>query len=171
MSEKTKLITISLDSVEGDVMKVVSAIAKRQTDKAERTLFSNVTLSTAEKAILNQYIKAAASVFAGEVAPIVKTYIDASLPLSVTFNVTRLNDGHKSAFESNFRSFVNAYVTNMILMLSNTEQAKSFAEDMATHLNAAIKLVYDKDPPSTSVKSLKDMTGSIEIDPQITTTK
>ena len=122
--EETKLITISLASVEGDVMKQVSAIAKRQNDKAGNSLFGSTTLSNAEKTILNRYIVAAAHSFAGEVAPIVKTYIDDSLPVSVTFNVTRLNDGHKKAFESCFRGYVNAYTTYMILTLSSTEQAK-----------------------------------------------
>ena len=52
--EETKLITISLESVEGDVMKQVSAIAKRQNDKAGNTLFANTTLSSAEKAVMKQ---------------------------------------------------------------------------------------------------------------------
>ena len=169
--EETKLITISLASVEGDVMKQVSAIAKRQNDKAGNTLYANTTLSSAEKAVMKQYIVAAAHSFAGEVAPIVKTYIDDSLPVSVTFNVTRLNDGHRKAFESCFMGYVNAYTIYMILVLSGAEQAKVYADDMSMHMNAAIKLAFDKTPPSHSSKTLKDMTGSIEDEPQLETIK
>lgn len=169
--EETKLITISLSSVEGDVMKQVSAIAKRQNDKAGNSLFGSTTLSNAEKTVLNRYIVAAAHSFAGEVAPIVKTYIDDSLPVSVTFNVTRLNDGHKKAFESCFRGYVNAYTTYMILTLSSTEQAKVYSDEMSMHMKAAIKLVFDKTPPSHTPKTLKDMTGSVEHEPQLETIK
>ena len=45
MAEETKLITISMESIESDVMKQVSAIAKRQKDKAGDSLFGNTTLS------------------------------------------------------------------------------------------------------------------------------
>ena len=44
MAEETKLITISMESIESDVMKQVSAIAKRQKDKAGDSLFGNTTL-------------------------------------------------------------------------------------------------------------------------------
>lgn len=91
--------------------------------------------------------------------------MDSTLPASVTFNVTRLNEGHKDAFESCFMGYVRAYTTYMVLTLSSTEQAKVHSEEMNMHMKAAIQLVFDKMPPPTSVKTLKDMTGSIENEP------
>lgn len=171
MTEETKLITISMESIESDAMKQVSVIAKRQKDKAGDSLFGNTTLSAVEKVVIRQYIESAVRSFAGELAPVVKTYIDSSLPASVTFNVIRLNDGHKNAFESCFRGYVRAYTTYMVLTLSGTEQAKVYSDEANMLLKDAIKLVFDKDAPSASAKTLKDMTGSIESDPQLETIK
>ena len=124
MAEETKMITISMESIESDVMKQVSVIAKRQKDKAGDSLFGNTTLSAVEKVVIRQYIESAVRSFAGELAPVVKTYIDSSLPASVTFNVIRLNEGHKNAFESCFRGYVRAYTTkrkspNAVAVLSD----------------------------------------------------
>ena len=171
MAEETKLITISMESIESDVMKQVSVIAKRQKDKAGDSLIGNTTLSAVEKVVIRQYIESAVRSFAGELAPVVKTYIESSIPASVTFNVVRLNEGHKNAFESCFMGYVRAYTSYMVLTLSSTEQAKVYSEEMNMHLKAAIQLVFDKTPPATSVKTLKDMTGSIENEPQLETIK
>lgn len=171
MAEETKLITISMDSIESDVTKQVSVIAKRQKDKNGDSLFGSTTLSAVEKTVIRQYIESAIRSFAGELAPVVRTYIDSSLPASVTFNVTRLNEGHKNAFESCFMGYVRAYTTYMVLTLSSTEQAKVYSDEANTLLKSAIKLVFDKTPPATSVKTLKDMTGSIEDEPYLETIK
>ena len=149
MAEETKLITISMESIESDVMKQVSVIAKRQKDKAGDSLFGNTTLSAVEKVVIRQYIESA----------------------SVTFNVIRLNEGHKNAFESCFMGYVRAYATYMVLTLSSTEQAKVYSDEANMLLKDAIKLVFDKEAPSAGAKTLKDMTGSIESDPQLETIK
>ena len=171
MAEETKLVTISMESIEGDVTKQVSVIAKRLKDKDGVSLFGSTTLSSVEKMVIRQYIESAVRSFAGEMAPVVKTYLDSSLPASVTFNVTRLNEGHKNAFESCFMGYVRSYTAYMVLTLSSTDQAKVYSEEMNMHLKAAIQLVFDKMPPPTSVKTLKDMTGSIENEPQLETIK
>lgn len=171
MAEETKLITISMESIESDVMKQVSVIAKRQKDKNGDSLFGSTTLSTVEKTVIRLYIESAIRSFAGELAPVVKTYIDSSLPASVTFNVIRLNEGHKNAFESCFWGYVRAYTTYMVLTLSSTEQAKVYSDEADALLKSAIKLVFDKEAPSAGAKTLKDMTGSMESDQQLETIK
>ena len=160
-----------MESIEGDVTKQVSVIAKRLKDKDGVSLFVSTTLSSVEKMVIRQYIESAVRSFSGEMAPVVKTYLDSSLPASVTFNVTRLNEGHKNAFESCFIGYVRAYTSYMVLTLSSTEQAKVYSEEMNMHLKAAIQIAFDKMPHPTSVKTLKDMTGSIENERQLKTIK
>ena len=80
MAEETKLVTISMDSIEGDVTKQVSVIAKRLKDNDGVSLFGRTTLSSVEKIVIRQYIESAVRSFAGEMAPVVKTYLDSSLP-------------------------------------------------------------------------------------------
>ena len=57
-----------------------------------------------------------------------------------------------------------AYVANAVLGMNYPELAKKYESDMTKHLNAAIKLVYHKTPPTSSDTSLTDMTGEIIID-------
>ena len=59
----------------------------------------------------------------------------------------------------------------MVLTLSGTEQSKVYSDEANMLLKDAIKLVFDKEAPSASAKTLKDMTGYIESDPQLETIK
>lgn len=163
MAENTNgQLTVSLSEIENDIVKHLSIIGKRNTDRQGNTMFTNVTLSAAERAVVDQYITEAVNVFAGEVAPVVKTY-DTAEPPSVTFDVSRVNAGHRGAFEKTFIGFTRSYVLHGVLEMSNTEQAKGYGEAMTRQLAAAVKTVFDKTAPSkTSGKTLADMEGEIE---------
>lgn len=161
MAEETKFIEISVADIGTDIKKHLSIIGKRQIDKLGNTLFGGMTLSSIEMNILPQEIRAALGVFASKVAPIVKTYVDKSLPAMVTFDAGRINTGKRESFESCFRSFVNAYTLNAIIGMNYPDMAKKYADEANLYLESATKLVFSKDRPATSEKSVKDMTGVV----------
>lgn len=156
--------TIDVNSIKKEVKSNLSVIGKRLTSKDGSTLFANTTLSSIEESLLSSYIKKGIDLFLGEVSPIVTGYTNGN-SVVVTFHTTRVSDGRKLAFKENFSAFVSEYTQQKALELSLTEEARRNAvEDLQKHLASAVKLVFQKDAPSVSPKSISDMTGSVSLD-------
>lgn len=171
MSEVVQSVTVEYSDIKGKVRKRLSIIGKRLSDKQGNILFAGVTLSSAEEDIMKQYMKEATEIFVGNLAPLVNNYVDDTDDVQFIFNKTRVDTAKADAFCRNFKSYVVASVAYDVLSTTSPEMARKYADDMTDHMNAAIKLVFDKMPPSHSPKTLNDMTGSIEDEPQLETIK
>lgn len=155
--------TIDVNSIKTEVKQNLSVLGKRMTNKDGSTLFANTTLSSVEEGLLSSYIKKGIDLFLGEASPLVTGYTNGN-SVVVTFHTTRVNDGRMLAFKENFSAFVSEYAQQKALELSLTEEAsKNAIEDLQRHLSSAVKLVFQKDAPSVSAKSITDMTGSVTI--------
>lgn len=157
-------ITVDWCNVRKCVSRHFSIIGKRMKEKDGSTLFANITLSSEEKGIMNQYINAAAETFSAELAPFI-TYYNSGDFLVFTIKNTRWADSEDSVtvpFEGNFMGYTVAYVANAVLGMTYPELAKKYGEDMVNHLNAAIKLVYIKKLPNEG-SSAYSMKGTLEM--------
>lgn len=158
-------ITLDWSRVRNDVSKHFSIIGKRLKDKGGATMFANVTLSSEENGIMQQYINAAAETFAAELAPLI-TYYNSGDFLVFKIKNSRWADSEDSVsvpFEGNFMGYTVAYVANAILGMSYPDLSKKYGDDMVSHLNAAMKLVYIKEEPEKSGSTIADMTGEVEL--------
>ncbi len=147
MNELT--ITVDWCSVRASVSKHLAIMGKRLKDKDGSTLFANITLSSEEKGIMNQYISAAAETFASELAPFITYYNNGDF-LMFTVKNSRWADGVDGVsvpFEGNFMGYTIAYVANAVLGMTHPDLAKKYADEMENHLNAAVKLFYVKKLP------------------------
>lgn len=159
MAETLK-IELDYDALKNEVKKHLSAIGKRQTDKQGNTLFAGVTLSSAEEALMEHYIKAGAGMFAGEIPEKTSTYlIDGKIELTVYSS--RVNEGCKDAFEENFKGYIIAYTLFSTIGMNYAELAKKYSDDMTRHIVAAVMLISTKDAPGTSAKSIDDVRGKM----------
>lgn len=169
MNELT--ITVDWCSVRANVSKHFSIMGKRLKDKDGSTLFANVTLSSEEKNIMNQYISAAAETFASELAPFITYYNNGDF-LMFTVKNTRwaeTTDSVSVPFEGNFMGYTIAYVANAVLGMTHPDLAKKYGDDMTNHLNAAVKLFYVKKLPNEgsspfSMKATLEMLDSDKTD-------
>lgn len=160
--ESSNIIKVNLEEIATDIGKHLSIIGKRKTDRQGSTMFTNVKLSETEQEIIAHYADEASNVFAGEVAPIVKTFSGGN-PQIIEFNVTRINEGHRDAFKTCFVCFARAYVIRSILEMSDTDQAKAYETAMKMQMDAAVRIVFDKEAPisTSSQKTLADMKGEV----------
>lgn len=158
-------VKITLAHIRKDVKKHLSFMGKRQKNN-EGTAFANITLSSAEEDLVNMYIKAAIEVFVGEMERLITYYSYEDFLVFEIKNTRWANDKTSITvpFEGNFMGYVVAYVGNAVLGMNYPELAKKYAEDMTNHLNAAIKLVYYKQEPNKSRKTLADMKGEVVLD-------
>lgn len=158
-------VTIDLAHIRKDVKKHLSVMGKRQKNN-EGTAFTSITLSSAEEELMNMYIKAAVEVFVGEMEKLITYYNYEDFLVFEIRNTRWANDKTSITvpFEGNFIGYVVAYVGNAVLGMNYPELAKKYAEDMGNHLKAAIKLVYYKQEPKKSRKTLADMKGEVVLD-------
>lgn len=160
----TNTINIDFDSLKAEAKRVLSLYGKRRKDNQGNTLFAGITTSSNEASTLDDFVWKGLEIFLGELSPMVAGH-DYTNGKSVTFTSNRINATKEKNFELNLRGFVVSYVLMKALNISGLVNEEKEAEaDMQRHLTAAIKLIYDKTPPSASTKSLNDMTGSIELD-------
>lgn len=157
-------ITIDWKNAQNAVKKHLSIIGKRLKSNDGSSQFAGVTLSSEEESVMKHYINAAAETFVGELSPLVSLY-DSGEFLTFTVENTRWNgDGLTAPFEGNFMGYMVAYVANGILGMNYPELAKKYAEDMTNHLQAAIKLIFIKNPPKKSDKTIVDMIGEVTLE-------
>lgn len=148
------------NDIESSVLQAVSIIGKRLSDKNGNSLFGNTTLSSAEQSILEEYIKNAANILAGELAPLATVYTDND---NIHIEAERFDVHNTNSFGDAVSSFVVTYVIYMVLSLTNAEQAKMYEASMNRHLSETIKVVFETYPPKTASKTLADMKGSVDL--------
>lgn len=155
-------ITIDWSNVKDAVRKHFSIIGKRLRDKEGNLLFSGVTLSSTEEDILKQYTNAAAEIFVSEMCQLV-TYYDSGDFIIFTVKNTRWAEPVAIFFEGNFMGYVVSYIANAVIGMNYPDLAKKYETDMQKHLAAALKCVYNKEPPSSSNRVIPDMVGEVEL--------
>ena len=161
MAVTEQTITIGYADIKSKVKKHFSIIGKRLSDKQGNILFTGVTLSSTEEDILKQYVKDAAETFVSSFSPLIAGYTDNTDDVTFTYQRNRVSEGKASAFCSLFKSYVVDYVAYSVLSMTYADSARKYADDMTNHVNSALKLIFQKDAPTSGSKTMEDMTGEV----------
>lgn len=164
MAVTEQTITIGYADIKSKVKKHFSIIGKRLSDKQGNILFTGVTLSSTEEDILKQYVKNAAETFVSSFSPLIDSYTDNTDDVVFTYQRNRVSEGKANAFCSLFKSYVVDYVAYSVLSMTYADFSRKYAEDMANHVNSALKLIFQKDAPASGSKTMEDMTGEVILD-------
>lgn len=161
MAVTEQTITIGYADIKSKVKKHFSIIGKRLSDKQGNILFTGVTLSSTEEDILKQYVKNAAETFVSSFSPLIAGYTDNTDGVVFTYQRNRVSDGKANAFCSLFKSYVVDYVAYSVLSMTYADSARKYADDMTNHVVSALKLIFQKDAPTSGSKTMEDMTGEV----------
>lgn len=161
MAVTEQTITIGYADIKSKVKKHFSIIGKRLSDKQGNILFTGVTLSSTEEDILKQYVKNAAETFVSSFSPLIDSYTDNTDDVVFTYQRNRVSEGKANAFCSLFKSYVVDYVAYSVLSMTYADSARKYADDMTNHVNSALKLIFQKDAPTSGSKTMEDMTGEV----------
>ena len=134
---------------------------KRLSDKQGNIIFTGVTLSSTEEDILKQYVKDAAETFVSSFSPLIASYTDNTDDVVFIYQRNRVSDGKANAFCSLFKSYVVDYVAYSVLSMTYADSARKYADDMTNHVVSALKLIFQKDAPTSGSKTMEDMTGEV----------
>lgn len=161
MAVTEQTITIGYADIKSKVKKHFSIIGKRLSDKQGNILFTGVTLSSTEEDILKQYVKDAAKTFVSSFSPLIAGYTDNTDDVVFTYQRNRVSESKANAFCSLFKSYVVDYVAYSVLSMTYADSARKYADDMVNHVNSALKLIFQKDAPTSGSKTMEDMTGEV----------
>lgn len=161
MAVTEQTITIGYADIKSKVKKHFSIIGKRFSDKQGNILFTGVTLSSTEEDILKQFVKDAAETFVGNFSPLIAGYTDNTDDVTFTYQRNRVSEGKANAFCSLFKSYVVDYVAYSVLSMTYADSARKYADDMTNHVVSALKLIFQKDAPTSGSKTMEDMTGEV----------
>lgn len=161
MAATEQTITIGYADIKSKVKKHFSIIGKRLSDKQGNILFTGVTLSSTEEDILKQYVKDAAETFVSSFSPLIAGYTDNTDDVTFTYQRNRVSEGKANAFCSLFKSYVVDYVAYSVLSMTYADSARKYADDMTNHVVSALKLIFQKDAPTSGSKTMEDMTGEV----------
>ncbi len=161
MAVTEQTITIGYADIKSKVKKHFSIIGKRLSDKQGNILFTGVTLSSTEEDILKQYVKDAAETFVSSFSPLIAGYTDNTDDVVFTYQRNRVSESKANTFCSLFKSYVVDYVAYSVLSMTYADSARKYADDMMNHVNSALKLIFQKDAPTSGSKTMEDMTGEV----------
>ena len=161
MAVTEQTITIGYADIKSKVKKHFSIIGKRLSDKQVNILFTGVTLSSTEEDILKQYVKDAAETFVSSFSPLIAGYTDNTDDVTFTYQRNRVSEGKANAFCSLFKSYAVDYVAYSVLSMTYADSARKYADDMTNHVVSALKLIFQKDAPTSGSKTMEDMTGEV----------
>lgn len=162
---KSITINLTVATLVEAAKKNLSSYGKRRKDAKGNTLFANITTSTAEDDQLEAFVLEGIDLLLGEMSSVLIGVQD-STSVCITFNSERISEQKSAIFTQVFCSFIADYVLSRALAYSGLMQDVQDVEtDMKRHLDAAIKLIYMMDAPtSSSSYSWEDVTGSVELD-------
>lgn len=150
----TVSINVTFANLYPDIQRHLSLIGKRLHNKNGENMFSAVTLSSAEKDIMAQYMQQGAENVVAAIQQFVSNYIETTT--GVTFHVTntRWNDiqapNFYPAFIKAFNSYLINYTLSEYLSMNFPELAKKYIQAALNFLTALIHLVFFKAPPAPS---------------------
>lgn len=143
-------MTITVSSIISDIKRHLSIIGKRLYDKEGKNMFSNITTSTAEEPIFEQYISAA-----------VKEVDSALLPIIVSHEITATNivyelentrgkygDDFESHCEGYIKSFIVLYVVGRFLAMTHPDMAEKYTTDSNNAIMSLVQYAFYKEPPT-----------------------
>ena len=141
----TTTITFNYSELAAKVDRQLSIVGKRSTDENGKLIFTDITLGTNEKELINDYIRQAVLDIAAETAAFIT---DSETNITLTFP-----DNHNDQLDPFIQKSCDAYCVSFALWswftITAPRIADRYLEDCKRQLAAIIRLIHDKMAPAT----------------------
>lgn len=155
-------MTITFSTLKSAIKRHLSVIGKRLYTKEGRNMFSDITVSTAEDPIFEQYISAAAQNVESLLRELVTSFSVASSQVSLTLANTR----ESSDFDARCQELVTTYLTlftvGEYLAMVHPELAEKYRQDSVQSIQSLLAYAFYKKPPTSPSYSYVNVTGTTE---------
>ena len=155
-------MNITIQSLKDSIKRHLSVIGKRLYDKNGNNMFSNITVSTAEDPILEQYAKDAAQTVEAMCRQLVTEFTLTDSSISITFQNTRQLDDFDTRAAELVKTYIITEATGEYLAMTHPDIAQKYERDGLNAMNALITFVFHKQPPSVATSSPLDISTSVQ---------
>ena len=139
-------VTISLTSLKAEVKKHLSVIGKRTYTKDGHNMFSNITVSTAEDPIIDNYLVIASQAVYSLIHPFVTAWSITGSNLSATLSNTRNDADFESKAKDYIESFMVLSATGDYLAMTHPDIAQKYKADTTGAMQVLLTYVFYKKP-------------------------
>lgn len=154
-------MTLTFSALKSDIKRHLSIIGKRMFAKSGENMFSNITVSTVEDPIFEQYIKSAAQ----NVEALLRQLVTAYSETTTTITLTLVNTRGSSDFDTRCAELVNTYVVlssvGEYLAMTHPDLAEKYRADAANAIQSLIMYAFHKNAPQTPSYTYANVTGTI----------
>lgn len=153
-------MTISFNTLKSLVKRHLSVIGKRLYDKEGKNLFSNITTSSAEDPIFDQYLAAAVQA----VETVLHQFITSWTDNTTSVTMTLVNTRGDSDFEARTQKFIESYMVlftvGEYLAMTHPDIAQKYRIDVEGTMQSLVQYVFYKKPPTKSASGYADINGT-----------
>lgn len=141
-------MTITIASIVSAIKRHLATIGKRLYSKDGKNLFSDITLSSAEVELLNQYITSSAQ----NIEAVLKKFITSTVLNGSTIEITITNTRGDADFGSRVQALSESYITlnslGEYLSMAHPDLAQKYQRDAQQRMEALMVYVIYKKPPT-----------------------
>lgn len=153
-------MTISFNTIKSEVQRHLSVIGKRMYDKEGRNMFTNVTVSSDERPIFDQYIKEAAQAIEGALRQLVTAFNIGASDFTLTLTNSRGSQDFDTRCKELVTSFIVSYTLEEYLGMTHPELSRKYQGEMQNDMESLMAYALHKNEPSHSTASYNDINGT-----------
>lgn len=155
-------MTITFKTIKDAIKRHLSIIGKRMYSKDGKNLFSDITVSSAEDPIFNQYISAGAQSVEALLRPLVKEYtVNDNTSIGMTLTNTREDEDFDKRCVEFITTYIVMYSVGEYLAMTHPELAEKYRLDAANAIQALQIYAFYKTPPKQAGYSYNNVIGLI----------
>ena len=155
-------MTLSFSTLKNDIQRHLSVIGKRQYTKEGMNMFANITVSTEERPIFDQYITGAAETIEGMLRPLVTAFsISSGTSITLTLTNSRGSADYDNRCKDFVSSFIVAFVLNEFLGMNYPDLARKYQDEATNYMQSLMLYAFYKEAPASSPSSYANVTGTV----------
>jgi len=143
-------MTITFTTIKQAIKRHLSIIGKRLYDKEGKNLFSNITVSSAEDPIFEQYIAAGAQNVEALLRQLLTSYSITASSITMTLTNTR----GMADFDTRSGDMITTYITlfsvGEYLGMAHPELAAKYQTDATNAMQSLLAYAFHKEPPTAA---------------------
>lgn len=154
-------MTIAFNNIKAAVKRHLSIIGKRMYSKDGKNMFSDITVSSAEDPIFEQYITAGAQNVEALLRQLVTSYTTTSNAITISLTNTRGSEDFDTRCGELITTYITLFTIGEYLAMAHPELAEKYRVDAANAIMSLQIYAFHKNPPSQDRHSYSDVTGTI----------
>ena len=140
-------MTLEFKTLKDAIKRHLSIIGKRMYTNDGKNIFSQITVSSAEDPIFDQYIAAAAQNVEAMLRQLVTTYTSNKTSITIELTNTRGTEDFDTRCGELITTYITLFSVGEYLAMTHPELADKYTRDSNNAMQSLVAYAYHKNPP------------------------